>query len=128
MNAMISSRFQKSFIIPLKDYLRCDDINLLPVSSHEDQGVDGDVGGDIDDVLDSPADGQTKGPVHEDIVAGGGGDTHQDEQEVSHRQVQDQQVGGVLHLGIAPHLPNEMRVAIQRLQKQNYFFLNFNRI
>ena len=110
MNAMISSRFQKSFIIPVKDYLRCDDINLLPVSSHEDQGVDGDVGGDIDDVLDSPAPGQTKGPVHEDIVACCGWDTDQDEQEVRHGQVQDQQVGGVLHLGIAPHLKKKMKI------------------
>ena len=27
----------------------------LPVSGHEDQGVDGDVGGDVDDVLRGPA-------------------------------------------------------------------------
>ena len=29
----------------------------LPVSGHEDQGVDGDVGGDVDDVLGGPVHG-----------------------------------------------------------------------
>ena len=29
----------------------------LPVSGHEDQGVDGDVGGDVDDVLGGPVNG-----------------------------------------------------------------------
>ena len=105
----------------MKESLGSDGTNHLPVSSHKDQGVDGDISSDIDDVLDSPAPGQSKGPVHEDIVTGGGGDTDQDEQQVSHGQVQDQQVGRVLHLRIEINLPNEMKVAIQRLNKQNYF-------
>ena len=75
-----------------------------PVPSHEDEGVDGDIGGDIDDVLDSAAPGETEGPVHEDVVTGGGGDADQEEQQVSHGQVQDQQVGRVLHLGVAVNL------------------------
>ena len=45
-----------------------------PVPSHEDEGVDGDVGGDVDDVLDGPAPGEAEGPVH-DVVTGSGGDT-----------------------------------------------------
>ena len=46
-----------------------------PVSSHEDEGVDGDVGGDVDDVLDCPAPGQTEGPEHQDVVTRRGRDT-----------------------------------------------------
>ena len=46
-----------------------------PVSSHEDEGVDGDVGGDVDDVLDCPAPGQTEGPEHQDVVTRCGRDT-----------------------------------------------------
>ena len=46
-----------------------------PVSGHEDQGVDGDVGRDVDDVLDCPAPGQTEGPKHEYVVTGSGRDT-----------------------------------------------------
>ena len=75
-----------------------------PVPSHEHQGVDGDVGGDIDDELDSPTPEETKGPVHKDIVTGSKGDTHKDKEEVSNGQVQDQQVGGVLHLRVGIHL------------------------
>ena len=75
-----------------------------PVPSHEDEGVDGDIGGDIDDVLDSAAPGEAEGPVHQDVVTGGGGDADQEEQQVSHGQVQDQQVGRVLHLGVAVNL------------------------
>ena len=69
--------------------------NSAPVCRHEDQGVDGDVGCDIDDVLHSAAPGETKWPVHQDVVTGGGGDTDQQEQHVSHRQVQNQQVSRV---------------------------------
>ena len=43
-----------------------------PVSSHQYEGVDGDVGRDVDDVLDCPAPGQTEGPEHEDVVTGSG--------------------------------------------------------
>ena len=75
-----------------------------PVPCHQYQGVYWHIGRHIDDVLDSPAPGQTKRPEHEDVVTGGGRDTHQDEQQVCHRQVQNQQVGCVLHLGIAVHL------------------------
>ena len=46
-----------------------------PVCSHEDEGVDGDVGGDVDDVLDGPAPGEPEGPEHEDVVTGSGRDT-----------------------------------------------------
>ena len=42
--------------------------DALPVPGHEDEGVDGDVGGDVDDVLDGPAPGEAEGPVHEDVV------------------------------------------------------------
>ena len=55
----------------------------------------------------APAPRQPERPVHEDVVAGGGGDADQQEQEVRHRQVQDQQVGRVLHLGVAAHLGGE---------------------
>ena len=79
----------------------------LPVPCHEDEGVDGDVGGDVDDVLDGPAPGEAEGPVHEDVVTGGGGHADQEEQEVGHSQVEDQQVGRVLHLGVAAHLGGE---------------------
>ena len=48
----------------------------LPVPGHEDQGKDGDVGRDVDDVLDSPAPGQAEGPKHEDVVTGSGRDTN----------------------------------------------------
>ena len=75
-----------------------------PVTRHEHQGVDGDIGADIDDELGCPAPEETKGPVHEDIVTGGERDTHKDEEEISNSQVQDEQVGGVLHLGVGVHL------------------------
>ena len=39
----------------------------LPVSGHEDQGVDGDVGGDVDDVLGSPVHGHQVSKVSGDI-------------------------------------------------------------
>ena len=82
-------------------YLQLRTIELNPpVSSHEYEGVDGDIGRDVDDVLDRPAPGQTEGPEHEDVVTGRGRDTDQDEQEVRHGQVEDQQVGRVLHLGV----------------------------
>ena len=81
-----------------------DIIFFSPIRCHEDQGVDGDIGGDIDDVLHSAAPGEAKWPVHQDVVTGGGGDTDQQEQEVSNCQVQDQQVGCVLHLWIAVNL------------------------
>ena len=87
--------------------------STAPVSCHEDQGVDGDVGGDIDDVLHSAAPGEAEGPVHEDVVTGGGGHTHQQEQQVSHRQVQDQEVGRVLHLRVAVNLRRQMKLHIK---------------
>ena len=55
----------------------------------------------------APAPRQPERPVHEDVVAGGGGDADQQEEEVRHGQVQDQQVGRVLHLGVAAHLGGE---------------------
>ena len=51
-----------------------------------------------------PAPGEAEGPVHQDVVTGGGGHADQQEQQVSNRQVQDQQVGRVLHLGVAVNL------------------------
>ena len=82
----------------------------VPVPRHEDQGVDGDIGGDVDDVLDSPAPEDTKGPVHEDIVTGSEGDAHKDEKEISNGQVQNEQVGAVLHLGVGIHLNGNMNI------------------
>ena len=76
----------------------------LPVPGHEDQGKDGDVGRDVDDVLDCPAPGQTEGPEHDDVVTRRGRDTDQYEEEISHSKVQDQQVCGVLHLGVSVDL------------------------
>ena len=73
---------------------------FLPVCCHEEQSVAGDVGGDIDDALHSAAPGEAEGPVHEDVVGGGVGYTDLKEQQVSHPQVQDQQVGRVLYLGM----------------------------
>ena len=46
--------------------------DVSPVPGHEDEGVDGDVGGDVDDVLDGPAPGEAEGPEHEDVVTGCG--------------------------------------------------------
>ena len=60
-------------------YLYClwAQLNLdQPVCRHEYEGVDGDVGRDVDDVLDCPAPGQTKGPEHQDVVTGRGRDTN----------------------------------------------------
>ena len=48
----------------------------LPVPCHEDEGVDGDVGSDVYDVLDCPAPGQAEGPEHQDVVTGRGRDTN----------------------------------------------------
>ena len=81
-----------------------EDNSKEPVPGHEHQGVDGDIGGDVDDELDSPAPEESKGPVHEDIVTGSEGDTHKDEEEISNSQVEDEQVGGVLHLRVGIHL------------------------
>ena len=39
----------------------------LPVSGHEDQGVDGDVGGDVDDILGGPVHGHRVSKVSGDI-------------------------------------------------------------
>ena len=39
----------------------------LPVSGHEDQGVDGDVGGDVDDILGGPVHGHQVSKVSGDI-------------------------------------------------------------
>ena len=79
-------------------------IYSLPVPGHEDQGKNRDVGRDVDDVLDCPAPGQSEGPEHQDVVAGCGRHTDQYEEEVSHGQVQYQQVCGVLHLRVSVHL------------------------
>ena len=76
----------------------------LPVPGHEDQGKDGDVGRDVDDVLNCPAPSQTEGPEHDDVVTRRGRDTDQYEEEISHGKVQDQQVCGVLHLGVSVDL------------------------
>ena len=51
------------------------DHGQVPVPSHQYEGVDGDVGRDVDDVLDRPAPGQTEGPEHQDVVTGCGRDT-----------------------------------------------------
>ena len=51
-------------------------INTPPITSHQDESIDGDVGRDVDDVLHCPAPGQTEGPEHEDVVTGSGWDTH----------------------------------------------------
>ena len=47
-----------------------------PVPGHEDEGVDGDVCGDVYDVLDCPAPSQAEGPEHQDVVTGRGRDTN----------------------------------------------------
>ena len=51
-----------------------------------------------------PAPGEAEGPVHEDVVTGGGGHADQEEQEVGHRQVQDQQVSRVPNPRVAVNL------------------------
>ena len=51
-----------------------------------------------------PAPGEAEGPVHEDVVTGSGWHADQEEQEVGHSQVQDQQVSRVLHLGVTVNL------------------------
>ena len=53
-----------------------EDNSKEPVPGHEHQGVDGDVSAHVDDVLDTPAPKQAKGPVQQHIVAGGRDDTH----------------------------------------------------
>ena len=57
-----------------KDKLRTTTDCEPPVCCHEDQGVDGDIRRDVDDVLDCPAPGQTEGPEHEDVVTRRGRD------------------------------------------------------
>ena len=42
--------------------------------------------------------------LHENVVAGGEGDTDEDEEEVGDGEVQDQQVRRVLHLRVRHHL------------------------
>ena len=42
--------------------------------------------------------------LHENVVAGGEGDTDEDEEEVGDGEVQDQQVRCVLHLRVRHHL------------------------
>ena len=42
--------------------------------------------------------------LHENVVACGEGDANEDEEEVGDGEVQDQQVGRVLHLGVAVNL------------------------
>ena len=74
------------------------------VSSHEYEGVDGDIGAHVDDVLDAPAPEEAEGPVHEDVVTGGERDAHEDEEQIRNCQVEDEQVGGVLHLGVEINL------------------------
>ena len=59
----------------------------------------GDIGANVDDVLDSPAPKESKGPVHEYIVTGGERNAHEDEEEVSNSKVENEQVGCVLHPG-----------------------------
>ena len=51
-----------------------------------------------------PAPGEAEGPVHEDVVTGGGGHADQEEQEVGHRQVEDQQVSCVPDPGVPINL------------------------
>ena len=95
----------------------------LPVPGHEDQGKDGDVGRDVDDVLDCPAPGQPEGPEHEDVVTGRGRDTdlrqsklvflcplllsYQYKEKICHGQVQYKKVGRVLHLRVLVDLRSQ---------------------
>ena len=71
---------------------------------------------------------EAKGPVHEDIVAGGEGNADADEEQVGHRQVQDQHVRGVLHLRICMNLQtsNQEKVFFSYWQKVfQYSILTF---
>ena len=75
-----------------------DFFDISPVSSHQHKGVNRNISCDIDDVLNSAAPENTERPVHEDVVAGGERNTDEDEQKISNCEVENQQVGRVLHL------------------------------
>ena len=73
---------------------------MIPVTSHQHQSVDGDIGCDINDVLDSATPKDAEWPVHEDIVTGSKRNTDENEQEIGNSEVENQQVCCVLHLGV----------------------------
>ena len=68
-----------------------------PVDGHEDEGVDADVWRHVDEILHGLAPDQPERPVVEGVVGGGERDAEDDEEQVGHRQVEDQNVGGVAH-------------------------------
>ena len=92
-----------------------EDHSKEPVPGHEDQCVDGDIGANVDDVLDSPAPEESKGPVHEYIVTGGERNAHEDEEEVSNSKVENEQVGCVLHPGVEIDLQEQLLVTSEVL-------------
>lgn len=75
-----------------------------PVSGHEDEGVDADVGERVDEVLDGLAPEQSERPVVDDVVRAGKGDAQDDEEQVGRGEVQDQHVRRVPHLLVRQHL------------------------
>ena len=82
-----------------------------PVAAHEDERVDGHVGGDVDQVLHCLAPDQPEGPVVENVVRGGEGHAQHDEEQVGHRQVEDEDVGGVAHLLVGGNHKDHQSVA-----------------
>ena len=57
------------------------------VETHENERVDADVAGGVDQILDGLAPYQTERPMVEDVVRGRGGHAKDDEEEVSQGQV-----------------------------------------
>ena len=74
------------------------DDGQVAVQGHEHQGVDGTVSSHIDDILVDLTPDHAEWPQRHSIDGSGERDTDQDEQQVRHGQVQDQDVGGVAHL------------------------------
>ena len=74
----------------------------VAVEGHEHQRVDTGVGRHHHQVLDNFAPDVTERPEEQSVISRREGDAQDDEEEVGHRQVDDQQVGRVPHLQHVP--------------------------
>ena len=78
------------------------------VEGHEHQRVDAGVGRHHHQVLDDLAPDVAERPVGQRVVGGRERHAEDDEQQVGHRQVDDQQVGRVSHLNTINQLINQL--------------------
>ena len=65
------------------------------------------------ETVDRPAPDLSKGPVGENVVAGGEGDTGGQKEKICDSQVQNEQVGRVSHLMVSAHLEQEQKLNIE---------------